>query len=223
MKIKLRKHSKNKTFYVIFSIIIGTIIFINTLGKKVSNNLVNYSQIQIRNIITESINESININSINKYNINDLIIISYTGEDITSVDYNIEKSYSFLNEVKRNLIEIINTKYNINNNNIIITIPFYNYTNNIFLMNLGPKVSIKLDIFNIIDSNISTNISYYGINTIKLEIYINFNITSNIIVPFNKEDITNTYNILISSKIINGKIPTYYGNTYRSESDNFNI
>ncbi len=223
MRLKNSKQYQNKFFYIICFILICTTIFINKIGNKVSNNLIEYSKILIRNTITESINDAISIDNINKFNINDLIIFSYKENNIDSVDYNIENSYAFLSEVKKNLINIINNKYTTNNNKIIINTPFYNYTNNIILINLGPKVNTQIDILNTIDSSISTNVSYYGINTIKLDIYLNFNITSNIIVPFNKENVNNTYSVIICSKVINGNIPSYYGNGFRSESSNINL
>lgn len=223
MRLKNSKQYQNKFFYIICFILICTTIFINKIGNKVSNNLIEYSKILIRNTITESINDAISIDNINKFNINDLIIFSYKENNIDSVDYNMENSYAFLSEVKKNLINIINNKYTTNNNKIIINTPFYNYTNNIILINLGPKVNTQIDILNTIDSSISTNVSYYGINTIKLDIYLNFNITSNIIVPFNKENVNNTYSVIICSKVINGNIPSYYGNGFRSESSNINL
>lgn len=223
MRLKNSKQYQNKFFYIICFILICTTLFINNIGKKVNNNLIEYSKILIRNTITDSINDAISIDNINKFNINDLIIFSYKENNIDSVDYNMENSYAFLSEVKKNLINIINNKYNTKNNKIIINTPFYNYTNNIILINLGPKINTQIDILNTIDSSISTNVSYYGINTIKLDIYLNFNITSNIIVPFNKEDVSNTYSVIICSKVINGNIPSYYGNGFRSDSSNINL
>lgn len=225
MGIRVRKYYSfgNRIFYVVLFILLGTFMFINCIGSKVSNSLVSYSKVVVRNIITESVNEAISLDSVNKYNINDLIVVSYSGDDIVGIDYNMENSYAFLSDIKSNLVSIINNKYDVNNNRVLIVVPFYNYTNNIFLVNLGPRVKVNIDVFKVVDSSISTSVRYYGINTIKLDMYVNFNITSNIVVPFGYDDIINSYSVVISSKVVNGKIPTYYGSGFRSESDSLNL
>ena len=51
-----------------------------------------------------------------------------------------------------------------------------------------------------------------------VELYLNIEIFSDIVVPFiNKENIT-SMDILISSKIIQGEIPSIYNGLYESES-----
>lgn len=225
MKIKLRKQNRkrNNTFYLILTIIITTIILINTIGKKVSNNIITTTKININNIITEGINESITTEYLTNYNINDLITIKYNENEITNIDYNLETTYILLTKIKQNLVQILEQKFQYNNNQITIETPFYNYTNNLFLITIGPTITTKINIYKVIDTNIITNVSNYGINTTKLDIYLNFNITSNILAPLENEQITNNYKVLISSKVINGKVPNYYGNGYKIESDTFNL
>ena len=53
--------------------------------------------------------------------------------------------------------------------------------------------------------------------------YVNFKVISNIIVPYNDKEIENNFDILIASKVINGKIPTYYGSNFKTQSDIFNL
>lgn len=225
MKIKLRKQNtkRNNAFYIILIIIIITITLINTIGKKVSNNIIDTTTITINNIITEGINESITNEHLTQYNINNLITIKYNENEITSIDYNLETSYSLLANIKQNLIKTLEQKFEYNNKQITITTPFYNYTNNLFLINIGPTIKSKINIYKTIDTNITTTLNNYGINMSKLDIYLNFNITSTILAPLQTKQISNNYKVLISSKVINGKVPNYYGNGYKIESDTFNL
>ena len=81
----------------------------------------------------------------------------------------------------------------------------------------------RINFLKTIDSSVKTNVNIYGINTIKLDMYVNFKVISNIIVPYNNKEIENSFDILIASKVINGKIPTYYGSNYKTQSDIFNL
>ena len=136
--------------------------------------------------------------------------------DMSSTYENISKTYDAHMENE-------NEDENINNNNIILEVPFYNYTSNIFIINLGPKIKSRINFLKTIDSSVKTVVKTYGINTIKLDIYASFTIISNIVVPFNKQEINNSFDILLTSKVINGKIPEYYGSGFKSESDIFNL
>lgn len=232
--MKLRKETNyyKLILYIFLLIIFITSILLSTIGKKSSNNIIEVSNTLINDLIIDIVNSSIKNDILKKHNINDLIILNYnSNKEIESINYNLETSYDILVEIKNNILSTISNsneykyyyKYYINNNNIILEVPFYNYTSNIFLINLGPTIKSRINFLKTIDSSINTVVKNYGINTIKLDIYANFNVISNIVVPFNNKEINNNFKILLTSKVINGKIPTYYGNNFKSESDIFNL
>lgn len=232
--MKLRKETNyyKVILYIFLLIIFITSILLSTIGKKSSNNIIEVSNTLINDLIIDIVNSSIKNDILKKHNINDLIILNYnSNKEIESINYNLETSYDILVEIKNNILSTISNsneykyyyKYYINNNNIILEVPFYNYTSNIFLINLGPTIKSRINFLKTIDSSINTVVKNYGINTIKLDIYANFNVISNIVVPFNNKEINNNFKILLTSKVINGKIPTYYGNNFKSESDIFNL
>lgn len=232
MKLKLRKNTHNKLLYIVLSIVIITSILLSTIAKKSSNNIIDVSNTLINDLIIDIVNSSIKNDILKNHNINNLITLKYNkDQEIESIDYNLETSYDILLEIKNNILSTISNsneykyyyKYYINNNNIILEVPFYNYTSNIFLINLGPTIKSRIIFLKTIDSSINTVVNNYGINTIKLDIYANFKVISNIVVPFNNKEINNSFKILLTSKVINGKIPTYYGNNFKSESDIFNL
>lgn len=232
MKLKLRKNTHNKLLYIVLLIVIITSILLSTIAKKSSNNIIDVSNTLINDLIIDIVNSSIKNDILKNHNINNLITLKYNkNQEIESIDYNLETSYDILLEIKNNILSTISNsneykyyyKYYINNNNIILEVPFYNYTSNIFLINLGPTIKSRIIFLKTIDSSINTVVNNYGINTIKLDIYANFKVISNIVVPFNNKEINNSFKILLTSKVINGKIPTYYGNNFKSESDIFNL
>ena len=232
--MKLRKQSENKRtiIYLLLIIFLLTYTILSTIGKKSSDNIIEVSNTLINDLIIDIVNSSIKNDILKQNNINNLIEFNYNSQkEIESINYNLETAYDILVEVKNNILSTISNtneykyyyKYYINNNNIILEVPFYNYTSNIFIINLGPKIKSRINFLKTIDSSVKTVVKTYGINTIKLDIYASFTVISNVIVPFNKQEINNTFDILLTSKVINGKIPDYYGSVFKSESDIFNL
>ena len=224
--IKNKYNIKNYLLLIIMIVIFLTSLLLNTIVKEASNNLVNISRTLINTISTNTVNNNIKIDLLKKYNMNDLVMIKYSNNKISDIDYNLENAYEILISIKKGIIDNIGINmhnlynYNINNNEIIVEMTFYNYTNNIFLANLGPKVMVKLSMIQLIDGSIKTKVKTYGINSLLIELYVNFKVTSKIIVPNTKEeDVTNDYDVLISSKVIQGEIPSIYNGIFEKESN----
>ncbi len=232
--MKLRKQNENKRtiIYLLLIIFLLTYTILSTIGKKSSDNIMEVSNTLINDLIIDIVNSSIKNDILKQNNINNLIEFNYNSQkEIESINYNLETAYDILVAIKNNILSTISNsneykyyyKYYINNNNIILEVPFYNYTSNIFIINLGPKIKSRINFLKTIDSSVKTEVKTYGINTIKLDIYASFTVISNIVVPFNKQEINNSFDILLTSKVINGKIPEYYGSGFKSESDIFNL
>ena len=233
MRFKVRKkyNYKNIYFIILVLIIITTFILLKTIGKKASSNIIKVSSKMVNDIIIDNVNSNIKTEILGKYNINDLITINYNNNEISNIDYNLEKTYNLFVEIKKNIIESFkndninryNYDYYFRDNYLIIEVPFYNYTGNVFLINISPKIKSQINLIKTISGSVSTKVSTYGINTLKVDLYINIDVISSIVVPFKTEEIKNNSEVLIASKIINGKIPTYYGGNYKNNSEVFNL
>ena len=233
MRFKVRKkyNYKNIYFIILVLIIITTFSLLKTIGKKASSNIIKVSSKMVNDIIIDNVNSNIKTEILGKYNINDLITINYNNNEISNIDYNLEKTYNLFVEIKKNIIESFkndninryNYDYYFRDNYLIIEVPFYNYTGNVFLINISPKIKSQINLIKTISGSVSTKVSTYGINTLKVDLYINIDVISSIVVPFKTEEIKNNSEVLIASKIINGKIPTYYGGNYKNNSEVFNL
>lgn len=229
MKFKSRKRSfYNYGFTIVVIIIFNTLLLLLFIGNKATNNILDISKKVINNVILDRINNSINNNLLTKYNINDLIIMNYNNNDIYSIDYRLNNTYELLLDIKdqlmfNNNISVFNYDYYFHGNSLYLKIPFYNYLDNIFINNISPKVISKITINKVVTGNVKTVVNTYGINSLKVDLYANIKIISSINVPFLSEDIVNDYDILIASKIVNGKIPDYYNGNYKSQTDVFNL
>ena len=112
--------------------------------------------------------------------------------------------------------------YDINNlkNGVISKIPMGIITNNVLLSNLGPKVPVKINMVGNVISNVETKVSNYGINSSLIQVFVKVEVTEEVIIPFQTKTIKVVNEIPVAMKVINGKVPEYYGSGRLSESSN---
>ena len=69
------------------------------------------------------------------------------------------------------------------------------------------------------ETNLKTDVSSYGMNNSLAQISAEINVVESIITPIDSKDINLNYNILLDSKLINGRVPAYYnGSTISKQS-----
>ena len=90
-----------------------------------------------------------------------------------------------------------------------------NYT---FLNNLGPRIPLKVQIGGSVVAGFETKITDYGINNSLIQVFVKCNLTEKVFFPLNVKKINFEYEFLVASKIIQGKIPNYYGGALNSKS-----
>ena len=229
-KLRTNITYKNFVFLIIFLIIIMTCVFIDFFGEKVSTNMVKISEIVINDVITNSVNSNIKKDVLNKYNINDLIIINKSNDKIDNISYNLNSAYDMLIDIKSSLMKSIESvvffdKYDaeFKNGKLCLKTPFYNYMDNLLLSNLGAKIESCISFLQTVSGNVITKVMDYGINSLKMDLYINFLVESVIIVPFKEEKLKNNYDLLISSKVIQGDIPSFYNGKFETSSGIINL
>ena len=94
--------------------------------------------------------------------------------------------------------------------------------NNILISNIGPKIFVKLQYVRDILYELRTKVSNYGINSMLVELYLDFNIKSSVFF-FKEDEFETNYSILLSSKVVSGQVPSIYGNTFEKQSEKENI
>lgn len=224
--VKFKKNHNNLILIFILTIVMITSVLLDTVGKKVSNQMVDISKIIIKDVIINTVNSNIRSDTLKKYNINDLIEINYRDKKVSDVDYNLENTYDVLIDIKSSVMRMIplydfsSYSYNVRlySNFMILEMPFYNYSSNLLLANLGPKISAKINYIRYVNGSVKTKIKTYGINSLQVELYLNIEVSSEIVVPFIKEENITSMDILVASKIVQGEIPSIYNGLYESES-----
>lgn len=211
---------------MVLLIFLFTSIFGQVIGIKVSKNMTNITKEVITDVITNIVNANIKGEIFQKYKINDLILVNSNNGKVESVDYNLENAYNLLIDIKKaimeNAYEMKELDYftvRFDNSKIYLKVPIYNYTNNLLLANIGPKIESRIQILQSISGNMKTKIKTYGINSLQIELYINFTIESSVVIPFEEKVLVNSYDVLVASKVIQGEVPALYNGLFEQNSD----
>ncbi len=220
----MRLKKSDYIILIILIIVIIAFIQIKYFSYKSEPILLNYASNKSINIINTIINESIN-NKIYNYKYDDIIEIEKDSNDnITSIDFKNETVNSMLyivtdeiiNNIKlleENNYDEMNLKY-ISDKDKVYYVPYgVVYTSSI-LSNLGPKIPFKVSLIGSTNNETKINVKEYGINSSMVEVVLNISIKVQVILPFKSKDIVINKTIILDSKIIQGKVPNYYGGLY---------
>ena len=139
----------------------------------------------------------VNLNFNNK-KINDILYLSTD---------NILKSINLLDEGKYDQLD---TEY-IKDKDLLYSVPIGVIHDIPILVNIGPRIPFKIEILGSVDNKTETSVREYGINSSIVEVFLNLNLQVQVILPFKTESYIAEKNILLDSKIIQGKVPDYYG------------
>jgi len=105
---------------------------------------------------------------------------------------------------------LLNTSVDKLKQGIIAEIPIGVVTGNTLLANLGPKLPVKLSIAGEIESEIGTNVDYYGINSALITVYVNIDVSQQIYMPIATDRVVVSQKIPIAIKMIQGVVPNCY-------------
>lgn len=243
MKTKMYKRrkfsfSKGQMFLSIGGIILLlSVLWFSKINKKITPNLLTIAQASI-NKLNETILTNYRVKDIYKeVNLNEAIhVVKNSKGEIITVDFNLEEVYKALaiitsyletnlknKEVRKNVLRYYNEDLSSTLDSIILSIPMGVANDGIYLANLGPRIPVKVSYMGYVASSVRTKIEDYGINNALISIYIDCFITNEFIVPTKKEEINHEYNILVSSKIIQGIVPEYFGGTIETKSNILNV
>lgn len=213
-------------------IIINTMFLFAIFSKKLNESLIASTKKEIEEITINIVTKNLAKEKLKQITAEDLIIIIKNDKDeITDVDFKLDKAYKALIDIKDDIEkEVINLKSGaVPSNatsigeNLVIKIPYYAYTNNALLMNLGPKIHVKINLLESIVGDVYTKISSYGINTVLINLYMKFYLIESFLYPSVSEKIELEFEVLVATKVIQGKIPSFYNGVLESNSSLFNV
>ncbi len=238
-KMKLKdKMKKDKKYFswsgvVITAIIITTVVLLKYVSKNLTPKINDLIMFRVDRVINSAVVSIMDNTAFAENNFLDILKITKNkDEEIISVDYDsalssrlIKKATKEINEVinnidgKEQLVGLTDSEYvQYNGGNLIALVPIGMASDSVFLGNLGPKVPVKVSVMSNYYSTFESRIKEYGINTILIEIYLKMDISNAILLNFKETQVNKTYTVLVASKIVNGRIPEYYGNMITATS-----
>lgn len=204
LKKKRKKNIKNKIIFVIIFIVILSYF----IGLNISKYIITSSKTIIEEKIITMINKTINTDIINKLNDTNLISIKEENEEIKSIDYNTLIINLYVEEITNNIEKELK-----NLSNSKIKIPIGLITNNPLFNTIGLNINIMIKEIGTVVVSSDIEIEEYNINSALIKLYLKINIKEQILLPLVSDKITIKTEMPISYKIVNGKIPEYYGKT----------
>lgn len=193
---------------------------IKLINKNITPTVMEYSKSEIKRIASIIINKSIDEEIINKIDIDKLFVIDKSSdEEIVTVTLNsivVNKITNEISDACENNLRLIEERRfdelkNFNINERFFYVPSGIAFNNTFFNSVGPLIPIKLKIVGNVTSGIETEVKEYGINNSLVTISVEIKVELMVILPLSTDYVSITNYVPIAIKMIQGKVPDYYG------------
>ena len=168
------------------------------------------------------------------YEINNIIKISKNKSDeIIAVDFDLKKAYLVSMNVSKNIRDSLNNleKQNLKEefldyyqkDGFVLLLPIGLASKNIYFSNLGPRIPVRIKFVGNLTTGLQTKIKEYGVNNSLIEVYLKVSLNEEIIVPYSSKKINNSCEILLSSQVIEGIVPSIYNGLLEKNSSLINV
>ena len=135
-------------------------------------------------------------------------------------------NYFLLNNHLKNCDELsspLKKDFSMHESSLLFLVPFGQLLDNVYLSQIGPKIPVLVNLENSVFTNVSTKVTDYGLNNALLNVVLKVRLGYQIITPSQKEKKTLEYELLISSSVIEGKVPNFYGGSMESKTTFFEV
>ena len=223
MKLKRKINIKlyNFLLVIIVTVILLSFLFIHYYNKRISNKIISIAQIKINEYSNDIIMDSFNKQILDEHEINNIIKISKNKSDeIIAVDFDLKKAYLVSMNVSKNIRDSLNNleKQNLKEefldyyqkDGFVLLLPIGLASKNIYFSNLGPRIPVRIKFVGNLTTGLQTKIKEYGVNNSLIEVYLKVSLNEEIIVPYSSKKINNSCEILLSSQVIEGIVPSIY-------------
>ena len=237
-KILFKMKKRNFIILIIIGIILGIISVFHYINKKVTPLFLDLAESETEKLATLIINDAVGKQVSEGLKTDTLFDINKDASgSITSIDFNsatvnkllttittsVELNLKYLEEGRVDLLNLpdsILVSYDEKDlkKGIIYKIPSGSIFNNTILSNIGPKIPVKLHLVGSITSNINTKTTNYGINNALIEVYVDLNVTLEVILPYTKRKTSVETSIPVALKMIQGSVPNFYSGNSSSPS-----
>lgn len=207
-------------------LIIFTFIILVFLSNKVMPFYMNYSEAEMKRVVTTVINKSVTEEVTNQLEVDSLFVLKKENDNTIIVDFDpviVNRVMSKISDVVYNNLKLISKKdkltlekYNLDESYFYI--PSGIIFNTTMLNNIGPRIPINLEIISSVNPNLKTEVTEYGINNSLIEVYINVIVDVKMILPMYANTMQIVVIVPLAVKLIQGEVPKYYQRGYASST-----
>lgn len=207
-------------------LIIFTFIILVFLSNKVMPFYMNYSEAEMKRVVTTVINKSVTEEVTNQLEVDSLFVLKKENNNTIIVDFDpviVNRVMSKISDVVYNNLKLISKKdkltlekYNLDESYFYI--PSGIIFNTTMLNNVGPRIPINLEIISSVNPNLKTEVTEYGINNSLIEVYINVIVDVKMILPMYSNTMQIVVVVPLAVKLIQGEVPKYYQRGYASST-----
>ncbi len=207
-------------------LIIFTFIILVFLSNKVMPFYMNYSEAEMKRVVTTVINKSVTEEVTNQLEVDSLFVLKKENDNTIIVDFDpviVNRVMSKISDVVYNNLKLISKKdkltlekYNLDESYFYI--PSGIIFNTTMLNNIGPRIPINLEIISSVNPNLKTEVTEYGINNSLIEVYINVIVDVKMILPMYANTMQIVVVVPLAVKLIQGEVPKYYQRGYASST-----
>lgn len=234
LKRKINIKLYNFLLVIIVTVILLSFLFIHYYNKRISNKIISIAQIKINEYSNDIIMDSFNKQILDEHEINNIIKISKNKSDeIIAVDFDLKKAYLVSMNVSKNIRDSLNNleKQNLEEefldyyqkDGFVLLLPIGLASKNIYFSNLGPRIPVRIKFVGNLTTGLQTKIKEYGVNNSLIEVYLKVSLNEEIIVPYSSKKINNSCEILLSSQVIEGIVPSIYNGLLEKNSSLINV
>lgn len=209
-------------FIILILIILLSFTLLKLITKNISPIMMEYSKSKVKRLASLVINKGITDDVLNKINTQELFIVDKSNnEEIITITLDplmvnriessaTDKVESILSLIEKNDQELL-AKYNINSEYFVI--PSGIVFNNGLMANVGPLIPIKMKLIGNVKSEVITSLKEYGINNSLITVSVNITVELKVILPLTIDSVSITNSVPVAIKLIQGKVPNYYGSS----------
>lgn len=201
-----------KLIVCLISILLFILFIVKVLDNYYSPKTEEYIYLNSKDLIQKSITKTIS-QGILKYIDSDMLINTSYNKNTNVSDVVINSK--MVNEILLQTNQLLDMTFK-KETEYLLEIPIGTLISKNLFSGIGKKIKIPIVQSNTYISDIKTNTEEFGINSTKVEIYLNIKFDCLALIPFNHKTLNIDYNFLIGSFIIMGQVPNYY---YASSDD----
>ena len=209
-------------FIILILIILLSFTILKLITKNISPIMMEYSKSKVKRLASLVINKGVTDDVLNIINTQELFIVDKSNnEEIITITLDplmvnriessaTDKVESILSLLEKNDQELL-AKYNINSEYFVI--PSGMVFNSGLMANVGPLIPIKMKLIGNVKSEVITSLKEYGINNSLITVSVNITVELKVILPLTIDSVSITNSVPVAIKLIQGKVPNYYGSS----------